>query len=465
MSGSNRPSKSINAQSQARNGQNPTPATRPIIGIDPGSPLAVAVWQPGRSPALHLLTKGASWRAPLEPYLPAHVFLEAPMGGNDALRDPIARHVDLMTKELSPFNRERQLIPASVWRLEVLGSGVASKQHAIDWATNKYPKVYGGLPFVSEDLAEALAVMEYGRRVVTNRLRHSPPGQGAPDYNLTPSRPDTSYPPKWMFDRDREGLEMLRDRETWPDPPTPPWQSIRQYGGERLAGTVRVWAALYRAVTDHCEGGTWPFSNRSVATDARVRPADVTGHIAALVDAALIYIDAQTHVIRPVVADTIWHSYDDDEERRRYNLFAPLFLPYIADGKRNRAIRKRWAEGTGDPPLAPSHWARKSWRVKHDARWGAAQCEGCGTFAVVAGEDFCDFCLAGQDRWAEQDARNPAHGEPDHEDDGKCDPCDADEAQFQRDNADDDADGPLTEEQQDNLYLEAEARERERAAP
>lgn len=214
-----------------------------------------------------------------------------------------------------------------------------------------------------------------------------------------------------------------------------------------------------------------------------MRADRVQPYIDELVAADLMYKDRGTYVLRPVDHDTIWHAYDDNNERRRYNLFAPLFAPYIADGKRSRAIRKRWSKGTGDPPLRPSHWKRKSWRAHHDGRWGKEPCQGCQSYAVVAGEDFCDLCLLGQDERAEQEARNPAHGEPDHEDDGRCGPCDADAVQFHADNADDapttrereaaammaddtgdnDPDEPLTEDQQDALDLAAEARERERA--
>lgn len=207
-------SKSINAAAQARNGSKPTRATRPIIGIDPGAPLAVATLTPGRSASFSLVSRGAGWRATLEPYLPAHVFIEQPLGGDDTLQIKAAHYVNFIAKELEPFNRGRQLIPVTVWRKEILGDGAAPKQAAIEWARETYPTVFGALDFTSHDLAEAFCIAEYGRRVVTNRLQHAPPGlYGIGD--LSPSTAESFRPPKYELDRD----DRLWPRKPPPEPP------------------------------------------------------------------------------------------------------------------------------------------------------------------------------------------------------------------------------------------------------
>lgn len=383
-------SKSTNAKAQGAPAtpHNGTEPTYPIIGIDPGNPLAVAILARGRPPSWYLLSKGALPHSVLDPYLPAYVFIEIPVGGDPYIQDKVDWIVKDIIKELSPFDRERQLIPCSVWRKEILGNGNATKDDAIKWARKQYPKVYGALPFDSDDLAEAFCIAEYGRRVITGHLRHGPPGIILPRYELAPPKRRSSHPPKY---------EMDRDSGSWPETPPIPWRLLRQHGGDTLAGIVRTWASCYEAVTAHCAARASLFSARAIAADARVRPQDIDKHLEALLDADLTYMDGGCIVFRPVTEATIWKS---GSEKRFHNLFATLFAPHIQDGGKEGAeanwnTRKLWAKGTGDPALRASNWKREAWRKRHDARWGHTPCEGCGTHKLAQDELLCGLCQEG----------------------------------------------------------------------
>lgn len=346
---------------------------RPVIGIDPGRPLAIAVHPgPHRSPTFALLGKGYPWEALLDPWLPAYLFIERPAGGDDYMRDALWRgSIDPILKELGPIDLKTQLVVCTQWRKVVLGNGHASKDKAIAFAVEHYKAFRDSGPPYDHNIAEALCIMEYGRLVVEDRLRdEDDPSLTVPLYDLRPGATrKSSKPLRWRFDREAD-----RNGE-WPLLPSIPWRAIKNADLE-LYSIMRTWASVYRAVTEHCEEKDRRFSTRRIARDARIRTNDVDANLYDMIKHGLAYKDGEVIVLRPALDPTEFdlRAYMRDGAMQFYG---DLFGQYIDGDYNTGRLLKAWAKGT-TTRLQPADWKTKARRTRHDARWGTNRCFGCG---------------------------------------------------------------------------------------
>lgn len=379
-----------------------------IIGIDPGRVTGIAVHQgAGSNITGAYLLHGMPWHAILDAFLPAHVFIEQPVGSNERTL-LLWERVKSLVSELRPFDRKRQLIPPRVWRAEILDNGDATKKDAIDYAVQHYPSLDGRRP--PSDLAEAICIMEYGRRVVTGSLRRGKPPlpvSFVPDCDLTPA----VRRGKGTGKRGRPSSNAFRLGRAQPDdpeePPTdlydhcPPlrgrWRILAEEGGSWLHTIMRTWVSGYVFVGDHAAYRPKPVTWRAWAADAHVAQGNLKPAVAALVDAGLVQRQGSALLFVPV---------EDDLTR-------PFVYLFRSHAKRNGTadnsdhLLKRWDGEKREPSIPPSDWSGVFARERRE-RLYPLTCDMCGSRNVPPWSNpdaaLCvDHC--------DDDPNDPANGE------------------------------------------------------
>lgn len=424
----------------------------PVIGIDPGHVTGVAILQGGNEiHTAHL--KAMSVQGVLDAFLPAHVFIEQPVGSNEPTQK-LWEHVNGIVSLLRPFDRKRQLIPPNVWRAEVLPEGGnATKKDALRWVRTNYPSLKG--QYLSSDVAEAICVMEYGRRLVTGSLRRGKPPlpvSHVPECDLSPAERRG----KGTGKRGRPS-NAFRLGRTLPDDPEEPstdlyehapgvrWRILAEEGGPWLHTIMRVYVTGYVFVGGYAAYRPKRVTWRAWATDAHVSQSDLKPAIAALYDAGLVQHDVaisqprrRRNTSAPVAfrpdAPLLFVPVEDELTRPFHDLFRAHVKPRGKDGKRSNyaTLVDRWDGEKGEPSIPPSDWSGKLARERRD-RLFSLTCGMCGSRNVPpwANPD-APLCVTHCDdtRDAPLEKGNPPHGDDDHENDGNCRKCAEDEAAF-----------------------------------